>query len=155
MQERTLSSAWTFWAKFVFPAVWITGFGTGTIQLWLGGHDNNNAMPPPEMKFMFLAGWLLGSVFMLWASAGLKRVRIDDQRLYVSNYVKEISIPFGAIVDVQQNRWLNSRPVTIYFRETTELGDTAKFMPKWRIRALFWRVDPVVNELKELAGIIS
>ena len=102
---------------------------------------------------IFLAVWVVGSIFILSASAGLKRVRIDQRQLYVSNYVKEISIPFGAIVDVEQNRWLNIRPVTIYFREPTEFGDKATFMPKARIRLLFWKVDPVVDELKNLAGI--
>jgi hypothetical protein len=96
MHERNLSSAWTFWTKFVFPAVWISGFGTGTILLWLGRfHGRNNALPPPQEKFLFLAMWILGSTFILWASAGLKRVRIDERQLYVSNYVKEIHIPFA------------------------------------------------------------
>jgi hypothetical protein len=154
MHERNLSSAWTFWTKFMLPAVWISGFGTGTILLWLGRlHGRNNALPPPQEKFLFLAMWILGSTFILWASAGLKRVRIDERQLYVSNYVKEIHIPFSAIIDVKQNRWLNSRPITIYFRDATEFGDRATFMPEWRIRIQFWRIDPVVNELKKLAGL--
>lgn len=154
MHERNLSSAWTFWTKFILPVVWISGFGTGTILLWLGRfHDRNNAMPPPQEKFVFLAVWILGSTFILWASAGLKRVRMDERQLYVSNYVKEIHIPFSAITDVKQNRWLNSRPITIYFRDATEFGDKARFMPKRRIRIQFWRIDPVVNELRKLAGL--
>jgi hypothetical protein len=154
MEKRTLSSAWTFSAKFVFPVVWISGFGLGTILLWLGGfHDRNNAVPPPQLKFVFLVVWVLGSIFIFWASAGLKRVRIDERHLQVSNYVREICIPFTAIIDVKQNRWINSRPITIYFRDTTELGDRATFMPKQRFRIKFWRTDPVVNELKQLAGL--
>jgi hypothetical protein len=155
MHERELSSAWTFSAKFVFPAVWIAGFGLGTILLWFGGLQyGNNALPPPQVKFMFLGMWLLGSAFTLWANAGLKRVRLDGGQLLVSNYVREIRIPFSAITDVKQNRWLNSRPITIYFRDATELGDRATFIPKWRIRILFWRMDPVVDELKQLAALV-
>lgn len=151
---RDLSSAWTFWTKFVFPAVWISGFGSGAILLWFGGfHDRNNAMPPPQMNLVFLGVWVLGSTFILWASAGLKRVRMGEGQLYVSNYVREICIPFSAIIDVKQNRWLNSRPVTIYFRDATAFGDKATFIPKRRIRIQFWGTDPVVNELKQLAGL--
>jgi hypothetical protein len=148
MHESDLSSAWTFYAKFVFPAVWISGFGLGTILLWFGGlHDRNNALPP-----LFLGLWILGSTFILWANAGLKRVRTDDRQLLVSNYIREIRIPFSAIMDVRQNRWLNTRPITIYFRDATEFGDRATFIPKWRIQ--FWRIDPVVDELKQLAGLV-
>jgi hypothetical protein len=153
MQQQTLSSAWTFSAKFIFPAVWISGFGLATILPWSGGfHDGNNALPPPQMNFVFLVVWVAGS-FIFWASAGLKRVCIDEGHLKVSNYVREISIPFTAIIDVRQNRWINSRPITIYFREATEFGDSATFMPKQQFRITFWRVDPVVDELKQLAGL--
>ena len=151
---RDLSSAWTFSAKFVFPAVWISGFGLGTILIWLGGfHDGNDASSPPQLKFVFLAVWVLGSTFIVWASAGLKRVRIDDRHLQVSNYVREICIPFTAIIDVKQNRWINSRPITIYFRDVTAFGDRATFLPKRRFRIKFWRIDPVVDELKQLAEL--
>jgi hypothetical protein len=152
MQERTLSSAWTFWSKFVFPPVWILGFGAGTILLWLGSQNVGiNATPPPQTKFVFLGVWIAGAALILWVSAGLKRVRMDERQVYVSNYFREIHIPFGAIADVRQNRWLNSRPITIYFRDATEFGDKATFMPKQRIQ--FWRIDPVVEELKQLAGL--
>src|ERR1700722_17332241 len=154
MHERNLSSAYTFWFKFVLPVGWVFGFGLGTIQLWFGAfHDRNGALPPPEIKFLFAGIWILGSTFILWAGAALKRVRIDQGQLHISNYVREICVPFSAIMDVQQNRWLNIRPVTIYFRDATEFGDKATFMPKRRFSFRFWHVDPVVNELRQLAGL--
>jgi hypothetical protein len=155
MPKRDLSSALTFSAKFIFPALWISSFGLGTALSWFDGlHDGNNAAPPPELKFILLGTWIAGSAFILWASAGLKSVRIDERQLSISNYIREICVPFSAIIDVRQNRWLNSRPITIYFREATEFGDQATFMPKSRVRIRFWREDPVVDELKQLAGLI-
>ena len=155
MGIRNLSSAWTFITKIVFPVVWISGFGSGAISFWFGAfHGRNNQLPPPEMKSGFLAVWIVGSVFILWFSAGLKRVSVDERQLLVSNYLREISIPFSAILDVRQNRWVNLRPVTIYLREATEFGDRITFMPKRRISFQFWREDPIVDELKQLAGLI-
>ncbi len=96
MQQRTLSSASTFWMKFVFPPVWILSFGIVAILLSFGGlNDRSNAMPSSQMKFAFLGAWILGTTLILWTSAGLKRVRIDDRQLYVSNYIREISVPFS------------------------------------------------------------
>jgi hypothetical protein len=145
MQERTLSSTWTFWTKLIFPPVWISGFGTGTVLLWLSDRVDT------QMKFVFLGVWVLGTTFILWTSAGLKRVRMDERQLYVSNYLREICVPFSEITDVRQNRWLNSRPITIYFRDAAEFGGKVTFMPKWSIQ--FWRFDPVVGELRQLAGL--
>ena len=154
MQERTLSSAWTFWSKFVFPVL-MAGFVLGAaILVWSNGlADRNGAIPPPQVKFVFLGVWISGITLVLWTSAGLKRVCMDERQLYISNYVREIAVPFSAITDVRQNCWLSSRPITIYFRDATELGDRAKFMPKQRIHWQFWRPDPDVNELRQLAGL--
>ena len=103
---------------------------------------------PPQTKFVFLIVWIAGTTSILWAYAGLKRVRMDERQLYVSNYFREFDVPFSAITNVKQNRWINSRPITIYFRDATQFGDRVTFMPKQRIQ--FWRIDPVVNELKQL-----
>ena len=138
----------------MFPAIWISAFGFGNVVLWSGGFVvRNNAMPPPQMRFVFLGVWILGTTVILWANAGLKRVRTDERQLYVSNYIHEIYIPFSSITDVRQNRWINSRPITIYFRDATEFGDKVRFIPKQRIQ--FWRIDPVVTELKQLAGLVA
>lgn len=152
MYKSDLSSAWTFSAKFVFPVLWISGFGLLTISVWSDAFGRSNELPI-SLKFVFLGVWITGSAFILWACAGLKRVRVDERQLFVSNYLREICIPFSAVRDVGQNRWLNIRPVTIYFRDATEFGDRATFMPKQRITLRFWRVDPVVDELKQLAGL--
>ncbi len=164
MESRELSSAWTFVTKFIFPVIWIGAFGWAALSFWFGpgalpawlgipsaGKGNP---PPPEMKFIFLGVWIVGSVFILRISVGLKRVSVDARQLLVSNYRQEISVPFNAILDVRQNRWVNLRPVTIYLREATEFGDRIIFMPKQRMTFRTWRVDPVVDELKQLAGLM-
>ena len=103
------------------------------------------------MKIIFSGGWVLGMTFILWNCAGLKRVRSDSQQLYVSNYLREILIPFYEITDVTQNRWINIKPVTIHLRNATMFGSKITFMPKRDLS--FWRKSPAVSELKQLAGL--
>jgi hypothetical protein len=145
MLQKTLSSGWTYGMKFLFPVLWISGFGLGSLFLW--SKAPADAVPP----YGFFAAWLAVTAFILWTSVGLKRVRVDERRLYVSNYLREISVPFTAIADVKQNRWLRHRPVTIYFKEATGFGDRVTFMPKQRLN--FWSVDPTVSELRRLARL--
>jgi hypothetical protein len=152
LTTRTISSAQTFLMKFVFPTFWISIFGFGTLTLFLGGFRGPNNSPPPDgMKWSFLAGWILGTLFIYWACARLKKVRIDDSAIYVSNYLKEIRVPFDAIAEVTENRWINIHPVTIRLRSASEFGDRVTFMPKMRI--FNWRSHPVVTELRELAHV--
>ncbi len=152
MNERTISSAQTFWMKFVFPTIWIAIFGLGTLAMFCGalrGHEHTAA--PPEMKWAFLAAWIVGTAFIYWTCARLKKVRLDESALYVSNYLEEVRIPFDAIADVTENRWINIHPITIHLRSATAFGDRIVFMPK--LRVFGWRSHPVVSELRKLAQV--
>jgi hypothetical protein len=138
--------------KFVFPTVWISLFGLGTIGLFLGVfHDRDNAAATEWMKWQFLAMWIVGSGFIWWGCARLKKVRTDGSAIYVSNYLKEVRIPLEAIRSVTENRWINIHPVTIHFRYVTPFGNRIVFMPT--VRFFSWRSHPVVSELRELAHV--
>ena len=141
-----LSSLQTVLMKIVFPVIWIPVWGFGTLMMFLSSSENADA----SVKWIFLIGWASGCVFIFWSCIGLKEVSVDDNFLYVSNFLKEISIPLSEIYDVTENVWLNSHPVTIHLTSLTEFGDKIVFMPKTRFFT-FFSSHPVVNELKELA----
>ncbi len=148
---RDLSSAQTFPTKIIFPALWIGGFGLGTMALFVAGdsfHDKTGAAPPAEIKWIFLAAWTLGSMFIYWGCVRLKRVRMDETSLYISNYLREVQVPLHQVTAVTENRWLNIHPVTISFRSATEFGERVVFMPKVRWFGL-WTSHPVVTEIQE------
>ena len=154
MNERTVSSAQTFVMKCLFPAVWISGFGIGTLVLFLGGFDGrDNAAPPESMKWQFLAAWIAGSVFIWWGCARLKKVQISNDEIIVSNFLKEIRIPFNEIIDVTENRWINIHPITIHLRSDTCFGSRIMFMPTRRLFG--WGAHPIVGELRGLAKLTS
>ena len=139
--------------KVVFPLVWISAFGMATLALWSDSfHTKKGAPALEEMKWIFLAAWITGTTFILWLNAGLKQVRMDSQNLYVSNFLREISVPFRMIADVTENRWINIHPVTVHFRGDTEFGRQIKFMPTARFPTS-WSSHPVVAELKQKAGL--
>jgi hypothetical protein len=125
--------------------LWITGFGLGTVAVFLA-HNT-----PNEMKGLFLVMWPVGSAFIYWWCIRLKRVRMDETYLYVSNYRREARIPLRQVAAVSENRWVNIHPVTIEFRSSTEFGDRVIFMPKMRWLG-FWTSHPVVAQIREAAA---
>ena len=144
---RDISSAQTFLMKVIFPAVWIALFGFGTLCLWLNKLQGAHGPPPPnDLKWPFLLVWATGTAFIMWLSFRLKRVRVDSDKLYISNYLKEVSTPLKNICGVTENRWINIHPVTRYFPEPTAFGRTITFMPRSRVFG-FWTSHPVVEEL--------
>ena len=148
---RTISSSQTFLVKFVFPVLWCSIFGAVAIAMGTGVlHGAGNAAPPTAVTVAFASVSLVGAASFWWFYGRLKRVRLDDGALYISNYRREIRVPLTDIEEVSQNRWVNDQPVTIRFRVQTGFGSRIIFMPKWRLFAL-WRTHPIVAELQELA----
>jgi hypothetical protein len=147
--HRTLSSAQTVLMKWVFPALWIGGFGIGTCLLWFDALRGGNGVPPPEwMKWQFLAIWLVGTVFIVWFCGRLKRLQVDDETLYVSNYWSEVCIPFTEVDHFTESHWTRPPTVTIHLRNLSPYGERIVFIPKarWFPRG----PHPVVSELQAL-----
>ncbi|MDR3411632.1 MAG: hypothetical protein P4L87_11940 [Formivibrio sp.] len=148
-----LSSLQTFIFKFIFPVVWIGGFSTGTVAMWvsfLSGNKPNGA--PSEIKYVFLALTIAGSAYIYWSCIRLKRVRMDRQFLYISNYAQEIKVPLSMAESVSEFRWDNAHPVTIHFVRPTEFGSSITFMPKVRLFG-FWSSHPVVEQIRSAAKL--
>jgi len=143
----TLSSLATVYMKFIFPVLWIAGFSSETLALFLASD------PQPDTAFMtwvFLAFAFAGTLALRWICMPLKRVRMDDTALYISNYSKEIIVPLRDIAEITENRWINIHPITINFHTQTEFGMRIKFMPKTRWFSM-WSSHPVVAQISGAA----
>ncbi len=82
MQKQTISSASTFWMKFVFPPLWIAGFGFGAFILWFGfARGKLGELPPVGLKYAFAILWVAGTTFLLWIALRIKRIQIDEANL--------------------------------------------------------------------------
>jgi hypothetical protein len=157
--DRPRSSGTTILAKFISPLVWIPLFGFGAVQAFLDpGTVRYNGVAgggPPYIGDIFLAAWIFGSAIILWFAVQLKVVILEGDHLLVSNYWKDWHVPISSVTRVTQNRWVNVRPITIYFRDDVGFGKRATFIPRHHGRLFFWRADPEVEELRQLAGLLG
>ena len=145
-QIRTLSSAYTMYWKFVVPTfICIFVFGI-LVMTWL------IFRPQSLLPFVGMLGIVLLSnillILLIRGCTSLKRIRIDEKNLYISNYIHEIIVPLTAIEDVLESYWSIINPVTIYFSAPTQFGERVTFMPKVRLFSLFCS-HPVVAELRQ------
>lgn len=132
---RTLSSAGTLPGKLGI----VFGVAVGGPALLTGGFPLVDTL-----------GVLLALLFCTWLWLPLKRIRIDDEMLYVSNYLKEVRIPLWWIDEVRGGTWPTRRHVIIVFSSATTFGSTVPFMAgiPWR-SPFFWEPHPVVQELMD------
>jgi hypothetical protein len=152
-----LSSRWTYFVKYILSPFWILTFGAIALTLafapgaWEGGRGGP---PPPELRWLFPAIWIVMTIGILRSTLPIKRVELRDGRLFVSNYFREWEIFPSDIESVAQNRWVNARPVRVRLRrEIDGLGTRFDFIPPQRARLRFWREDPQVEQLRQFAGV--
>lgn len=149
MPLRRISSLWTVFHKFVFPLIFVIS----CLNMWIlwGPPTLINTESFPPVWFFYLMP-LVFLVFGLWLASGLKWVAIDapNKRLYVSNYRKEIAIPFSEIADVTEFILSDPRRITIHLRNETEFGKKIIFLGTYRFGGWLAGPHPIVKELKGL-----
>lgn len=138
---RTLSPRGTFFVKFVFPIFWLL---LGFVFLWV----IRDPLPgDSETAVRFLVTWIFGFAITLLGH-DMKRVRMDDTFLYVSDYLTEIKVSIAEITDVTQGSRLGFPWISVHFRTPTEFGSEISFM---RPAGKPTTPHPLVAELKRLA----
>jgi uncharacterized protein (TIGR03067 family) len=133
---KTLSTSLTFLIKVVFPILWMGGYSVAALILFArpGIWPGENGGPvDPLLKWVCLCASVVGGLFIWWCCIRLKRVRMDDRALYISNYRTEIVVPLTHVARVSEYLWAHSHPVTIEFRAKTEFGSRIVFEPKARL----------------------
>jgi len=145
-----LSSSWTFYYKVVFPIVWISGFGIGTLLLWLGKFDQPETAPA-EMKWLFLFGWLVGSGFILRLALRLKTVTLNGDTLIIKNYSQVDKVPLSSINGISETRLMNPKMIKLNLYPPCVFGEKVVFIPKLKFHNPFGQ-HPIVKQLKELTN---
>ena len=135
--QSALSSNWTFFWKFIFPALWIPGLGAYTLLAFV-----ERQWFTPREKWFCLVSWLLGCFFVFFFPIRrLKQVRMDGEFLYISNYLKKAKVPLRDVWEVRVlsvqdlvDRKREEAPVKPFaivdFRGQTPFGDRIVFFAK-------------------------
>jgi hypothetical protein len=156
MSYRVLSSAQTFWIKVIWPIFMILGtivlFALLEFRLLPDLYRSLFPVPlTPRLKDIFWAIWIICFVITFWWGFQLKRIAVDGESIYISNYLQEVKLPLSAIIEVRENIWLKMHPITLDLGQDTPWGTTIKFMPTIRFVMPNWVSHPVVAELRDMA----
>lgn len=129
----------TFFLKYVFSILWLGGFGIGTIAVI--SIQGIEGLP-------FLIGLIIGFVMIYYGLLRAKAVHIDDDFLYVSNFIKKTCIPLNNVKGVNENVLFSPRPIFVEFKNETEFGNKIMFLGYTKM-FLFFSTHPSVIEIKK------
>ena len=96
---------------------------------------------------LFVLGWSIASIYLIWFARRLKFVSIDDDFLYVSKFRKQIQIPLTHIQQVKENFWASPKVITLTLNQPSEFGTKIVFVPTSLVFAAL-RSHPIVQEIE-------
>jgi hypothetical protein len=137
VSPRVISSAQTFVTKFILPFVAV-GVLTYGISL---------ARSRAWLLFAPLGALVVASIY--WYYVRLKKVSVDPDGLVISNYVRQVRVPWRDVIKVTGSRWEKTHHVTVTFDRDIGFGTSIIFMPRFRF---LWpgQEHPVAQELRDL-----
>jgi Co/Zn/Cd efflux system component len=136
--------------KFILPAL----FPLSIINALLVWGPNIRWIDFKAVPPIFLVFWIAFTALELWTAWHIKSVLLDEtnKKLYVSNYRKEISIPFSDIERVTQFPFHDPKKVTIHLRTPTEFGQKIVFLATYQFFSGFLKEHPIVDELRNISS---
>ncbi|MGC2237246.1 MAG: hypothetical protein WA584_13875 [Pyrinomonadaceae bacterium] len=142
--KRVISAKDTFFYKIILPVFFLICAAVLPPAIYL--YDRNGNFVAAVFVFLFL---LMSAAIIFVMTKATKKLSLDGNFLYVSNYRKEIIVPLS---NIEKILWFSDmRPTMIYLKTPSEFGKKINFFPN--VKATSWKSNPIVEELKELAKI--
>jgi hypothetical protein len=97
MKTFQISSSWTLFLKLVVPILWTTVFGLFAIASLVTSNINIGDLPITSFRIGNIFFFLLGLWVIYKTVYKLKRVDMDGEYAYITNYLKNIRYPIQDI----------------------------------------------------------
>lgn len=137
MKEQ-LSSRMTFLYKFVFPVLFVLLAYDFFHERWSGFKTNE--------RIMYTSLLVILGLLTFWFCCWLKKIYVIGDRIFISNYIREICVDRSDIADVRFFYFGKLPFVWIYFDYKTPLGRSVFFTPYYKMFTYY--AHPVLNYLE-------
>lgn len=141
---KELSSKWTFALKYLYPCIWFIGVPfIYVVIVGIGG------LHFTEITIAFCAVWLFLGLLYTITYYDLKKVSLEKDFIYVTNYEKDETINLDLIENVVEKKvFFGGRRITVLFNKPTEFGLQISFLAQPPLLPDPRLPHPVVSELK-------
>lgn len=145
---QRVSTNLTLFYKVFIPTFWIIFFGAFTITSFVYKEQYQGSIPGQWLRLgaviFFLAGLFLLSITLL----RLKRVEMDKDFVYVTNYFKHYKYPWSNIAKISEHKFLYAKIVTIKFKVKGTFGKQITFIASNKLFRFFKEEHGAVEQLK-------
>lgn len=128
MKEVRVSSSWTLFYKVFFPTGWIVFFGVFAIFLIFDGFGS--VFLPMALRIGYIVFFIAGLILLWFTLMSLKRVEMDEEVFYVTNYFKTYKYSYDSIAAINEIDFIIMKVVTLKFVERSSFGKKVFFVAR-------------------------
>ena len=125
---RRISSSATLGLKIFLPTFWIVLFGTLTLAILLSGIGKSTLFGSWIFKGGAFLFFLTGVALLYFTVMQLKRVELDSENLYVTNYFKSYRYSYENIEKITQNDFGLFRTGQVHLKKAGSFGKRFVFL---------------------------
>ncbi|MEM8906416.1 MAG: hypothetical protein AAGD05_01115 [Bacteroidota bacterium] len=125
---KHVSSSATLFLKIVVPTVWIVFFGIFTLAMWFSRNEPIGTLSPLTFNIGLTCFFLFGVALLYWALIRLKRVEMDQDFVYVTNYFKTYRYSWDSLEKIEESDYLFFRSVHLFLKQRGQFGKKVTFV---------------------------
>lgn len=144
--QRVSSNA-TLFLKLFIPTFWTVFFGAVTVAVWLKSAElagDSSWLLRIGMTFFYLSGLLAYGLLLL----PLKRVEMDEQFVFVTNYFQNYRYPWHNVECIEESYFAGLRLVRIKLRVPGRFGQHIRFIASNKGYKQFFSQHPALAALQ-------
>ena len=126
---QRVSTNLTLLLKLFLPTFWAVFFGSFVVALWLTPFSHFLGLPALTFRLLLTGAYLLG-LALIWRTLWqLKRVEMDAEYVYATDYFKHFRYPWTNVERLEEKDFLLFRTVTIHLKVPGRFGKRLVFIP--------------------------
>lgn len=144
---RQVSSNLTLILKIFFPTFWLVFFGLFTLAAWLAAPESGSMLGRLDLRLGITAFFLTGAAMLYFTLLKLKRVEMDKEQVFATNYFKSVRYPWSNVDKIVQQPFLGFHIMYVHLKKPGYFGSRIIFLAsraRWR---LFVEEFPPAGEL--------
>ena len=133
-----VSTNLTLFFKFFIPIFWIVFFGAFTIVSWFAPGQYFGELAGLPFRIGTAIFFITGVLLLYFTLLPLKRVELDEDYLYVTNYFKTARYPYHNVKKMVSSDFLFIKLVSIHLKAGGIFGKRMRFLAsKHRFNSFF------------------
>ena len=152
---QRISTNATLFLKFFIPIFWIVFFGAVMLATLLYKFEYIGDVKAINFKLGMGFAYITGVAMFAFTLMRLKRVEMDHDFVYVTNYFKNVRYPFHNIERIEVSSFLFVKIASLTLRVPGMFGKTIRFVPVVSRLKYFLNKHPEIRGEVRFVGVFK